>query len=267
MTGVQTCALPIYLEALERRCTETRSAYDQAATALTAAGFTVTRADVFDATPAANAVHTSNRGAGTGIIDQFLDERANSGLTVLMGGGRRWFLPSGTVGSARAASTDYVLGSDITTGWNVPAGLSDPAADQLSAYQAAGFTYAASKSDMDAAGTPNKLLGLFNLGNMNVAYDKLGGRRGTSSVVADYGFPDQPMLDEMTDKALQVLSKNPNGFYLMVEGASIDKQAHLMDSDRWILETIEFDKAVAKAQAFAAANPDTVVIVTADHEC
>jgi len=227
----------------------------------------VTTADVFDATPAANAVHTSNRGAGTGIIDQFLDERANSGLTVLMGGGRRWFLPSGSVGSARAASTDYVLGSDITTGWNVPAGASDASADKLAAYQAAGFTYAASKSDMDTAGTPDKLLGLFNLGNMNVAYDKIGGRRGASSVTADYGFPDQPMLDEMTDKAIQVLAKNPNGFFLMVEGASIDKQAHLMDSDRWILETIEFDKAVARAQAFAAANPDTVVIVTADHEC
>ncbi|HEX5357271.1 MAG TPA: alkaline phosphatase, partial [Aquabacterium sp.] len=52
-----------------------------------------------------------------------------------------------------------------------------------------------------------------------------------------------------------------------VEGASIDKQAHLMDSDRWILETIEFDRAVQKAKDFATANPDTIVIVTADHEC
>ena len=227
----------------------------------------VTTADVFDATPAANAVHTSNRGAGTGIIDQFLDDRANTGLTVLMGGGRRWFLPKGTLGSARANSTDYVLGSDVTTGWGVASGTLDESADKLAAYQAAGYTYAATKTDMDNAGTPSKLLGLFNLGNMNVAYDKIKGRRGSSTVTADYGFPDQPMLDEMTDKALKVLSQNPNGFFLMVEGASIDKQAHLMDSDRWILETIEFDKAIAKAKAFAEANPDTVVIVTADHEC
>jgi alkaline phosphatase len=75
------------------------------------------------------------------------------------------------------------------------------------------------------------------------------------------------MLDEMTDTALQVLAKNPNGFILMAEGASIDKQAHLMDSDRWMLEVLEFDRAVQKAQDFAAANPDTLVIVTADHEC
>jgi alkaline phosphatase len=40
-----------------------------------------------------------------------------------------------------------------------------------------------------------------------------------------------------------------------------------MDSDRWILETIEFDRAIQKAKDFATANPDTIVIVTADHEC
>jgi len=46
----------------------------------------VTTADVFDATPAANAVHTSSRGAGTGIVDQYLDDRKLTGLSVLMGG-------------------------------------------------------------------------------------------------------------------------------------------------------------------------------------
>src|SRR5262249_44763770 len=67
--------------------------------------------------------------------------------------------------------------------------------------------------------------------------------------------------------ALTVLSRNPNGFVAMIEGASIDKQAHLMDSDRWVLEVIEFDRAVAVAKRFAETHPDTLVIVTADHEC
>jgi alkaline phosphatase len=102
---------------------------------------------------------------------------------------------------------------------------------------------------------------------MNVAYDKLNGRRGVSTVVDDYGFPDQPMLDEMTDKALEVLSRNRRGFVLMVEAASIDKQAHNMDTERWIYDTIEFDRAVAVAKRFAERNRDTLVIVTADHEC
>jgi alkaline phosphatase len=66
---------------------------------------------------------------------------------------------------------------------------------------------------------------------------------------------------------LKVLAKSPNGFVAMIEGASIDKQAHLMDSDRWIEETIEFDHAIQVAKDFADHNPDTLIIVTADHEC
>ncbi len=70
----------------------------------------VTTADVFDATPAANAVHTSNRGNGTGITDQYLDDRQLTGLTVLLGGGRKWFLPNTSnstqpAGSERFAAT------------------------------------------------------------------------------------------------------------------------------------------------------------------
>jgi alkaline phosphatase len=83
----------------------------------------VTTADVFDATPAANAVHTSNRGAGTGIVDQFLDDRHLTGLSVLMGGGRKWFLPAGIPGSQRSAGNDYVLPGDIVAGWGAAPGV------------------------------------------------------------------------------------------------------------------------------------------------
>ena len=229
----------------------------------------VTTADVFDATPAAWAVHTANRAAGTGIVDQYLDEATkSSNLTVLLGGGRKWFLPSTTAGSARANGTDYVLPAELAKGWGIDTGKLDPTRDLITDFQNTGFTYAATNTQLTAkASSATKLLGLFSLSNMNVALDKIDGRRGATTIVADYGFPDQPMLDEMTDAALTVLAKNTNGFVLLVEGASIDKQAHNMDSDRWILETIEFDRAIAKAKAFAAANPDTLVIISADHEC
>ncbi len=239
----------------------------------------VSTADVFDATPAANAVHTSNRGNGTGIVDQYLDDRNLTGLTVLMGGGRKWFIPKNSAvgaanpantgnGSVRSTSNDYVLASDIVAGWGAAPGSLDPNRDLITDFQTAGFSYASDKASMDSAGVPDKLLGLFSYSNMNVAFDKINGRRGTTSIVNDFGFPDQPMLDEMADKAIKVLSKNnANGFYLMIEGASIDKQAHLMDTDRWIEETIEFDRAVKVAQDYAKLNPDTLVIVTADHEC
>ncbi|MBC7380872.1 MAG: alkaline phosphatase, partial [Burkholderiaceae bacterium] len=68
-------------------------------------------------------------------------------------------------------------------------------------------------------------------------------------------------------KALAVLERQKNGFVLMVEGASIDKQAHNMDTERWMLDTLEFDRTVAVAQEFARRRGDTIVIVTADHEC
>ncbi|MFZ4596081.1 MAG: alkaline phosphatase, partial [Verrucomicrobiaceae bacterium] len=230
----------------------------------------VTTSDVFDATPASFATHTQSRSAGTGICDQYFDERNSTGLRVLMGGGRKWFLPSTTNGSARSSSTDYA-GSDVQGAWNVAGGVLDSTRDLLADFQSAtkgNFYYAPDKTGMDnmPAGT-ERLLGLFAMSQMNVAKDKIDKRRGNSTIVDDYGFPDQPMLDEMTDKALQVLSTNKKGFVLMVEAASIDKQAHNMDSERWMLDTIEFDHAIEKCRQFALKNPDTLVIVTADHEC
>ena len=82
------------------------------------------------------------------------------------------------------------------------------------------------------------------------------------------------MLEEMTEAALASLeAHSPKGFYLMVEGASIDKQEHWIDAERAIWDAIEFDRAVAVALDFARrtnsdADPanDTLVIVTADHE-
>ncbi len=231
----------------------------------------VTTADVFDATPAAFGVHTQDRGAGTGICDQYLDEGVNqSGLRVLLGGGRKWFLPARIPGSQRSASSDYVLPADLVSGWGVPVGTVDTNRDLIADFQLAGFGYTPDAATLNSLPTSvERLLGLFSFSNMNVAKDKIDKRRnpGVPGVVDDYGFPDQPMLDEMTAKALQVLSRNKKGFTLMVEGASIDKQAHNMDSERWILDTLEFDRAVAACKQFAEKNPDTLVIVLADHEC
>jgi len=240
----------------------------------------VTTADVEDATPAANAVHTGNRNAGQGIVDQYLDEGANSGLAVLLGGGRRWFLPSTQFGTSRSMSNDYAqMPADLLAGWSLPlaaAGAVDKDRDLLGDFTRAGFRYVDSAGALNAelsSGTPDKLLGLFAYGNMNVALDKLAKRRGTllpgttTFAVDDYHAPDQPMLDEMTGAALAVLSKNRKGFFLMVEGAHIDKQSHLMDAERAVGEVIEFDRAVGVAREWADKLGNTIVIVVADHEC
>jgi alkaline phosphatase len=240
----------------------------------------VTTADVFDATPGSMAAHTSDRGLGSGIVDQFFDDRGLTGLAVLMGGGRKWFLPNtdelkpdGTRsgqpmnGSQRDGRSDYLLPADIVAGWGAAKGAKDASRDLIAEFQGAGFRYAPDKAGLDAAAGADKLLGLFAYSNMNVAFDKIGKRRGASTVVDEYGFPDQPMLDEMAAAALQVLAKNKRGFVALIEGASIDKQSHAMDTDRWLLEMLEFDRAVQVAKDFALKHPDTLVLVTADHEC
>lgn len=238
----------------------------------------VTTSDVFDATPGAFGTHTQSRGAGTGICDQYLDEAAAvGGLRVLLGGGRKWFLPITEPGSARAAGSDYSLPPEAASAWGVPTGTIDPGRDLIADFVTAGFSYVSDATGLGSLpADTQRLLGLFSLSNMNVAKDKIDKRRddqaarqgeGGNFIVDDYGLPDQPMLDEMTAKAIDVLNANRNGFTLMVEAASIDKQAHNMDTERWLLDTIEFDRAVEVCRQFALRNPDTLVIVTADHEC
>ena len=107
--------------------------------------------------------------------------------------------------------------------------------------------------------------------NMDVAYDKLGLPRPASEPVANLtDYPDQPMLDVMTAKAIEVLSSSfaQQPFVLMVEGASIDKQSHPNHAAGTIWDTIELDKSVGVARAWAAKRPvkDTLIVVTADHD-
>ncbi len=73
-------------------------------------------------------------------------------------------------------------------------------------------------------------------------------------------------LKEMTEKALNILSKNPNGFLLMIEGSQIDWEAHGNNAKGLLAEIDDFDKAVETVLNFAQKRNDTLVIVTSDHE-
>ncbi|MBQ7826749.1 MAG: alkaline phosphatase [Clostridia bacterium] len=75
-----------------------------------------------------------------------------------------------------------------------------------------------------------------------------------------------PHIAAMTDLALDLLSEDENGFFLMVEGSKIDTYGHSNDFGAEIDETYEFDCAIAVALRFVALNPDTVLVITADHE-
>jgi alkaline phosphatase len=79
-------------------------------------------------------------------------------------------------------------------------------------------------------------------------------------------FPNDVTLAMMTKMAIEILSKNPNGFFLMVEGGQIDWFSHDNDAENTIATTREFDGAVTEADLYAIDHPDTLIIVTADHE-
>jgi alkaline phosphatase len=73
-------------------------------------------------------------------------------------------------------------------------------------------------------------------------------------------------LSNATKLALQKLSKNEKGFFLMVEGSQIDWGGHANDADYLIQELLDFDKTLGVALDFARKNGETLVVVTADHE-
>jgi alkaline phosphatase len=77
----------------------------------------------------------------------------------------------------------------------------------------------------------------------------------------------EPSLPGMTRKAIALLSRNERGFFLMVEGSQIDWACHANDAGNCIKQTLLFDLAVREAVEFAREDGETLVVVTADHEC
>src|SRR5262249_24597081 len=105
-----------------------------------------------------------------------------------------------------------------------------------------------------------RVLGLFHPSNMDGVLDRKFLKGGTVE-----RYPNQPDLVDMVKSALMVLSRNPDGFVLMVESGLIDKYSHPLDWERAGMDTTMLGGAVAVARGFAAARNATLVLVTADH--
>jgi len=155
------------------------------------------------------------------------EQELKMGVDVLMGGRKQFFL------------------SEIS------AGKRKDGRNLLDEARAAGYAVVGDAEELKAA-TGAKILGLFNMGNM--AYE------------IDRASTTEPSLADMTTKTLSVLSRNPKGFFAMIEGGRIDHAAHRNDAAGMIRETLAFDEAVGVGLEFARKNPDTLVIVTADHD-
>lgn len=141
--------------------------------------------------------------------------------------------------------------------------------------EALGYTLVDNLSELNAVDVANQdkpLLGLFSEGNMPIRLKgpqaKLGGNLTGEVVKCEINSErgaEVPTLAQMTAKAIDLLDDNPNGFFLQVEGASIDKQAHASNPCGQFGETMDLDEAVQVALDFARKDGNTLVIVTADH--
>ncbi|MFG6503508.1 alkaline phosphatase [Microbacterium sp. P05] len=222
----------------------------------------VSTAEIQDATPGAEIAHISARGCYgpdtmTACPDETIEEGGLGSISeqllnvrpdVTLGGGQTSFTQAATAGPWAGQT------------------LFNQAADR--GYQV--VQDAAGLAAVTEASADKPVLGLFTPGNFPVRYNTVNATVGGGALPAvpcteNAGrLPAELSLASLTDKAIGLLD-NEDGFFLQVEGASIDKQDHAANACGQIGETVDLDEAVQVALAFAQENDDTLVIVTADH--
>lgn len=194
------------------------------------------------ATPAGFAVHVPSRNMDERIAEQIVAAEFN----VLFGGGRAWFMPKpeGTNDLTEPMDKSPAGYGKLETS----AGERTDGKDLLKEL----------RKQMPVAETPEE-------------FEKLGQTDRAAALLWTLHPPPANQrtvsLARQTAKALEILARDEDGFFLMVEGSQIDWAGHKRDKDWTIEETVDFDDAVQEAVAFASEHPDTLLIVTADHEC
>ncbi|MEE3325949.1 MAG: alkaline phosphatase, partial [Myxococcota bacterium] len=244
----------------------------------------VATSSVTDATPAAFVAHTRFRFCedpstmekiefagqemegcpadmlGNGGLGSISEQIAASDVDVVLGGGAKHFEPATESGERTIREQAEANGYHVVT----------------------------TKEGLDAAPVDGKLLGLFGESTLPVRLRGEGGREAEKPEPSwlnkihwylgsvelpepmvcepNPDFGNTPTLKEMTDIALRNLSyKNDRGFFLMVESASIDKQAHRRQACGSVGELQQLNEALDSAMAFAEDHPNTLILVTADH--
>lgn len=165
----------------------------------------------------------------------------SSGLDVILGGGRDFFQPFVAATATTATSGKRTDNRDLTK--------------ELVGF---GYTYVKDSTgfnNVDPA-TTSRLIGLFTKSHMSYELDRNPAL--------------EPSLSEMTSKAMDILSKNPKGYFLMVEGGRIDHALHETTGQKALRDTVAFDDAIktaiAKARVTDPNLANTLIVVTADHD-
>jgi len=222
----------------------------------------VSTAEITDATPAVLAAHMSLRGCqgpanmgacpletkAAGGLGSIAEQMVDHHVDVLLGGGRARFSQTITGGPY--------------TGKTVVASA-----------QAQGHRYVTDADGLATVPSGDKpVLGLFTNGNMSLEWSGPAAStgKGNAAVACTEGQrpANEPSLAAMTKRAIDLLDDGAGkkkGFFLQVEGASIDKQDHATNACGQLGETVAFDRAIGVALDYQASHPDTLVVVTADH--
>ncbi len=233
----------------------------------------VSTAEITDATPAGPSAHISQRGCqgpantrsscaseskANGGLGSIAEQQVDNGFDVVLGGGKsRW---TQTLDNSTDTVLTYAQGKGYTQQVGDKAGL-----------------------DAITSLAGGKVLGLFNNSNMTTEFAPLYARTqayrdanpaadpqvqggsDTTRCVETNRPGTEPSLADLTQKSIDLLKDDPEGFTLQVEGASIDKRDHASDLCGQIGETLAMDDALGVAQEFQKKNPDTLIIVTSDH--
>ncbi len=179
----------------------------------------VATSSINHATPAVFAAHVSSRYEYDEIAAQMLESKVN----VLLGGGKKYFLPDSIADGSRKDNRHLINEA-----------------------QSSGYKFVDTQDALLNA-TSDYVLGLFKPEALE-------------------NKPDEPSLAEMTRQAIKILSRNENGFFLMVEGSQIDWAGHKNDFQYSLREMYSFDEAIRTGLEFAIQDEQTLVVVTSDHE-
>ena len=165
------------------------------------------------------------------------------GIEVVMGGGRRHFLPKDAAFNSPDAVSevegDRTDERDLTAEWQ-------------SQYENGVYVYDQAGFDALDTESTERVFGLFNESHMQYEADRANDVAG------------EPSIAQMTEAAIGVLDNNANGFFLMVESGRIDHAHHAGNAAGALTDTLAFEAAVKAA--YENTDPDeTLILVTADH--
>ena len=205
----------------------------------------VSTARLTHATPAALFAHSASRnwehsaeGDCKDIAQQFVDFNHGDGIDVALGGGRREFMPKTAI-PVEGKSGKRSDGRDLRDEWKAK-------------YPTGNYVENLAEFNAVDGNEAHKLFGLFNYSHMQYEADR------------SHDIDGEPSIAQMTQKAIEILSKNDKGYFLMVEGGRIDHAHHAGNAYGALSDTLALAKAVQVADDMSD-DKDTLIIVTADH--